>query len=53
MVKHTQTIRRQQQPANCLNVFDHFAGLPLRGLIITTIYIAGKKMWSTGIVIQN
>ena len=23
MVKHTQTIRRQQ-PTNCLRVFDHF-----------------------------
>ena len=28
MVKHTQTIRRQQ-PANCLSVLDHFAGLAL------------------------
>ena len=26
IVKHTQTIRRQQ-PANCLNVFDHFVGI--------------------------
>ena len=31
MVKHTQTIRRQQ-PTNCLSVFDHFAGLALKGL---------------------
>ena len=31
MVKHTQTIRRQQ-PANCLSVFDHFARLVLKGL---------------------
>ena len=31
MVKHTQTIRRQQ-PTNCLNVFDHFVGLALEGL---------------------
>ena len=28
MVEHTQTIRRQQ-PANCLSVLDHFAGLAL------------------------
>ena len=28
MVKHTQTIRRQQ-PANCLSVLDHFARLAL------------------------
>ena len=31
MVKHTQTIR-QQQPANCLSVFDHSAELALKGL---------------------
>ena len=29
MVKHTQTIR--QQPTNCLNVFDHFVVLALKG----------------------
>ena len=28
MVKHT----RQQQTTNCLNVFDHFVGLPLKEL---------------------
>ena len=31
MVKYTQTIRRQR-PANCLNVFDFFAGLALKEL---------------------
>ena len=31
MVKHTQTICRQQPP-NCLSVFDHFVGLALKGL---------------------
>ena len=31
MVKHTETIRRQQ-PTNCLSVFDHFVGLALDGL---------------------
>ena len=31
MVKHTQTIR-WQKPTNCLSVFDHFAGLALKGL---------------------
>ena len=31
MVKHTETIRRQQ-PANCLSVFDRFVGLALKGL---------------------
>ena len=30
MVKHTQTIRRQQ-PANCLSVFDHLVKLALKG----------------------
>ena len=32
MVKHTQTIRKQQ-PTNYLSVFDHFMGLALKGLI--------------------
>ena len=31
MVKHTQTIRRQQ-PTNCLSVFDHFVEFALKGL---------------------
>ena len=34
MVKHTQTIRRQQL-TKCLSVFDHFVGLALKGLRIT------------------
>ena len=29
MVKHTQTIRRQQS-TNCLSVFDHFMGLVVK-----------------------
>ena len=33
MVKHIQTIRRQQ-PTNCLNVSDHFVGLVLKGFIL-------------------
>ena len=32
MGKHTQTIR-QQKPTSCLNVFDHFVGLLLKGLV--------------------
>ena len=36
MVKHTQTIRRQQ-PTNCLSVSDHFVGLVLKGLTIILI----------------
>ena len=31
MVKHNQTVRRQQ-PTNCLSVFNHSAGLALKGL---------------------
>ena len=31
MFKHTQTIR-QQQPINCLSVFDHFVGLAFKVL---------------------
>ena len=31
MVNHTQKIRRQQ-PTNCLSVFDHFAGVELKGV---------------------
>ena len=31
MVKHTQTIRRQQA-TNCLSVFDHSVGLAVKGL---------------------
>ena len=33
MVKHTQTIR-QLLPTNCLNVFDDFVGLALKGLAL-------------------
>ena len=36
MVKHTQTIRRLW-PTNCLSVFDHFAGLVLKGLTLLTL----------------
>ena len=38
MVKHTHTIGRQQ-PTNCLSVFDHFTGLPLKGVRLTTCVI--------------
>ena len=36
MVKQTQTIR-PLLPTNCLNVFDHFLGLALKGLKFTSI----------------
>ena len=38
MVKHTQTIRRQQ-PANCLSVYDHFVGLKLKELKNVEAYL--------------
>ena len=31
MVKHTHKVH-WQEPANCLNVLDHFGGLALKGL---------------------
>ena len=31
MAQKTQTIRRQE-PTNCLNVFEYFVGLALKGL---------------------
>ena len=40
MVKHTQTIRRQQL-TNCLSVFDHFVGLAIEGLKMHDI--SGKQ----------
>ena len=36
MVKHTQTIRREQ-PTNCLSVFDHLVGSALKGLSLRRI----------------
>ena len=42
MVKHTQTIR-QQQPTNCLSVFGHFMGSPLKGLKLFQIIIQQQQ----------
>ena len=42
MVKHTQTIRRQQ-PTNRLSVFDHFVGLVLKGLVNSSIIFGNTK----------
>ena len=38
MVKHTQTIRRQQ-PTSCLSAFNDFVGLTLKGLKISQISV--------------
>ena len=46
MVKHTQTIRRQQQK-NCLSAFDHFAGLPLKRLIVVWLNWAMIILYQT------
>ena len=45
MVKHNQTIRRQQQqlqPTNCLTVFYYSVGLALKGLIVALLILAFK-----------
>ena len=39
MVKHIQTLRRLLL-TNCLSVFDHFVGLVLKGLTISTYYFS-------------
>ena len=41
MVKHTQTIHRLLR-TNCLSVFDHFAGLALKGLIKKQLCLGTK-----------
>ena len=46
MVKHTQTIRRQQ-PTNCLSVFDHFVQLVLKGLRGKVQRDIAKRHWNT------
>ena len=56
MVKHTQTIRRQN-PTNCLSVFDHFVKLAFKGLTSTfiqtetAIFIAAKHEKTTMVVV--
>ena len=42
MVKHTQTIRRLL-PTDCLSVFDHFVGLPFKGLNVIVFVYNGLK----------
>ena len=47
MVKHTQTIR-----PNCLSVFDHFMGLALKGLRVTTT-ACQISYWQSGLKQQK
>ena len=44
MVKHTQTIRRQQ-PMYCLSMFEHFVGLELKGLKLLSDFIKILNLW--------
>ena len=37
MVQHIQTIRRLLS-ANCVSIFDHFVGLPLKWLTLGKIF---------------
>ena len=52
MVKYTQTIRLQQ-PTNCLNVFDHFVGLALKGFNfnVSDILQKSQSFWKFIIII--
>ena len=34
--KWSSKLKQLQQPINCLSVFDHFVGLALKGLILTS-----------------
>ena len=45
MVKHTQTIPRQQL-RNCLRVFDHFVGSALKGLNTTSSILVDAGIYS-------
>ena len=45
MVKHTQTIRCQE-PANCLNVFNHFVGLALPQLLQNLVLSLKLLKWT-------
>ena len=49
MIKKTQTIR-WQQPTNCLKVFDHFVGLPLKGLMFLKMSIIIQYTMSGSII---
>ena len=53
MVKHTQTIRRDL-PTNYLRVFDHFVGLPPKGLTkikAITVKQLVRCLWTSNYVI--
>ena len=44
MVQHTQTTSRQQ-PTNCLSVLDHFVGLALQGLKLSSAVPSSLSYW--------
>ena len=45
MVKHTQTIQiGNKLPLNCLNIFDRFVKLMLKGLM--AIWLPHSQLWA-------
>ena len=44
MGQHTQTTSRQQ-PTNCLSVLDHFVGLALQGLKLSSVVPSSLSYW--------
>ena len=55
MVKHTQKIR-WQNPTNCLNVFVHFVGLALKGLMLQNFVseiFEGKELQKEPLLISR
>ena len=49
MIKHTQTIRRQQ-PTNRLSVFDHFWGLAIKELNLSLPYLLKLRLTNNNIL---
>ena len=52
MVKHTQTICRLLR-TNCLNVFDHFVDLALKGLRLTNLCSADIPDNALFVIVQT
>ena len=48
MVKQTHKTICREKPTNCLNVFDHFVGLTLKGLrkIVKTVQLFFGEKYS-------
>ena len=52
MVKNTQTIRRLL-PANYLSVFDHFVGLALKGLNLSSNFFPLSSEAVTSVIFRT